>query len=52
MILAILKSLMFWKYRWITLSFNDGSRLAGVITSKSYEELKHSWFQKQSVKNG
>jgi len=31
MIITILKSFMFWKYRWINIKLDDGTRLHGIL---------------------
>lgn len=40
MIEAIIKSFMFWKYRWVTYKLSDGSVLCGVETHETIGNMK------------
>ena len=37
---VILKSFKFWKYRWVTITFEDGSTLVGAMTDSTWKEVR------------
>ncbi len=45
MIIALIKALNVFKYRWVVLTFDDGTRLVGVVTHETWKKAKDTWLK-------
>lgn len=51
MLLTILKSFMWWKYRWIDIYLEDGTRLHGIVTDSAVKGFKETFLNTYDKKN-